>query len=119
MATLTGQITVKVDGETLFSKSGQATFSFGGKELTAQYADNRLIGFTQKPVGAVVSGSLQHMSDTDFRALAEHDNVSIVIETDTGKSYLIQGASATKPPELSGENGDVSFEYMGQPAVEV
>ena len=116
---VTGQITVKADGDTLLMKAGQVTFNFGGKERTMVYADNRPIGFAQTPVGATVSGTLAHVSNTDMRALAEHESVTLLIECDTGKRYVVREAFATQPPELSGEEGDVSIEYMGQVAEEL
>ena len=119
MPKLTGQILVKVDGDTIVAKSGQVTFEFGGKERTPQYADNGTAGFTEKPIASTCSGTLQHGNDTDMLALSEHQNVTLVINCDSGKSYMIREAFATKPPSLSGEDGDLEFEYMGQPAVEL
>jgi len=113
---VTGQITIKADGETLLVKSGQATFNFGGKERTMIYADNRPIGPAEKPIGATVSGTLVHVSTTELRTLSEHDNVTLTINCDTSVVYVVREAFATKPPELSGEEGDVEFEYMGQVA---
>jgi hypothetical protein len=112
----TGLITVKVDGDTIFAKSGQITFNPGGYERVAVYADGHLIGYTEKPICSSVSGTCQHTSETDMRALADHDNVSITLDLDSGPKYLIDGAFATKPPELSGETGDLEIEYNGQPA---
>ena len=119
MPIVTGQIIVKADGETLLCKSGQADVEFGGHEREPQYADNRVVGFTQKPIAAKVSATCQHTSETDVIALAAHKDVSIVLEADTGKSYLMAGAYAVAPPKLSGENGDLALEYMGQPIKEV
>lgn len=116
---LTGQITVKADGDTLLCKAGQADIEFGGYERVPQYADNKLIGFTTKPVAGKVSVTCQHTSETDTIALAEAENVSIVIETDTGTSYLMAGATLVSPPKLSGENGDLALEYSGLPIKEV
>lgn len=113
MAQLTGTLSIKVDGDTIFSKSGQFTFNKGGYERTAQNADFQVIGFTKKPVPAVVSGTCQHTSETDMDALADHENVSLVLDTDSGQSWLVRNAFATKPPELSGENGDMAVEYSG------
>jgi len=113
---VTSQITVKVDGDTILAKSGQVTFNPGGYERDAVYADGRMIGYTNKPISSVISGSIQHTSDIEMRALADQENVSIVLEMDSGLKYLIDGAFATKPPELSGDSGDVAIEYKGQPA---
>jgi len=112
----TGLITVKIDGDTIFAKSGQITFNPGGWERAEVMADGHMIGYTQKPVPSIVSGTCQHTSDTDMRALADHSNVSITLELDTGVKYLVDSAFATKPPELSGDAGEISIEYKGQPA---
>jgi len=113
MAQLTGTMSVKVDGDTIFAKAGQFTFNPGGFERTAQMADFQVIGYTQKPIPATLSGTCQHTSDTDMTDLAAHDNVSITIAFDSGGTWLMRNAFATKPPEISGENGDMNVEYSG------
>ena len=119
MPTLTGQITIKADGDTLLCKSGQADVDFGGFERVPQYADNRLVGFTSKPIARMVSATCQHTSETDAVALSEHENVSILIETDTGKTYLMAHSSIITPPKITGESGDMALEYNGDPIKEV
>lgn len=114
---LTAQITVKVDGDTILAKNGQVTFNPGGFERTEQFADNQFQGFTSTPMCSTVSGNLQDTSATDLVAMNAHENVSIVLEFDSGAKYLIRNAALTTPAEISGDAGDVAFEYKGAPAV--
>lgn len=114
---LTAQITVKVDGETILAKNGSVTFNPGGYERTEQYADNEFQGFTSKPVPSMCSGNLQDTSDTDLVAMNSHENVSLVLELDSGATYLMPRSSLIKPAEISGDAGEVAFEYRGAPAI--
>jgi len=112
---VSGQITIKVDGDTILAKNGEVDFSFGGLKRESKYADNRRIGYSEEPIAATVQGTLIHTSDTDLQALADHANVSIVLELDTGVKYLVANACAIDPPALSGK-GDLKISYEGDPA---
>lgn len=118
MAKLTGVIVVKVDGGSLRSKEG-ATLGFGGTERTPQYADGVLVGFTNKPLGATGSFTIAHGADTDVETLRNAENSTLIFECDSGVNYLINGAFLTVPPELTGGEGDMTLEFMGQPATPV
>lgn len=112
----TGLLTVKVDGDTIFAKAGQVELDVGGMERKEVDADGRILGYTEKPVPSKLTVTCQHTSDTDMRALADQSNVSCVVTLDSGVKYLIDGAFLSKPPVLSGENGDIKLEYIGQSA---
>ena len=114
---VTGVCILRMDGLSLRSKEG-AKLSYGGKERTPQYADGVLVGPSAKPVAATVTASLVHCSDSDLQAIADAENVTILFETDTGKKYTVRAAFSTKPPELTGGEGEVAVEFAGQPAFE-
>lgn len=118
MADVTGTSIIQMDGLSLSSKEGEASLDFGGKERTAVYADGVLLGPSEKTVAATVSSTLAHQSTTDMVKLSNAKNVTITFITDTGKRYVVRGAFATKPAKLSGSEGDVEIEFMGQPAVD-
>ena len=112
---VTGVAIVRVDGASLRSKEG-AKLVFGGFERTPVYADGVLIGFSAKPTAAMVTATLAHTSSSDLAAIRDTVDATILFETDTGTTYTIRGAFCTKPPELTGGEGDVAVEYAGQPA---
>lgn len=115
---VTGVCIIKMDGGTLRTKEG-ATINFGGVERTPQLADGRLIGYSEKPAPATISGTLAHTADTDVEALKNASNVTLVFQCDSGPGYLVREAFLTAPPELTGGEGDLSVEFTGQPSVNV
>lgn len=115
MAQVTGSVTIQSDGLSLRTKEG-ATLIYGGKERTPQYASGRLIGYSEAPIGATVSATLAHTSDTDLAAIARGTNVTLVFQCDSGPQYVVREAFLTSPPELTADGGDVAVEWTGQPA---
>lgn len=116
-ATVTGTVIIRIDGASIRSKAG-AKLTMGGEERTPVYADGQLIGYSTKPVGAMVTATLAHTSTSDLAALRDITDSSLIFETDTGVRFSIRGAFLTKPPELTGGEGDVAVEFCGQPSVQ-
>lgn len=117
MAQVSGTIVVKMNGRSLRSDA-KSTMSLGGKERDAKYADHDLLGFCEKPIAASLKGTLYHTAESDLQGLADARNVTITFETDTGRVYTIRNAFSTKPPELTGGDGEISIEFMGHAAIE-
>ncbi len=114
MAQVTGIVFVKIDGELQRSKEG-AKLILGGKERTAQ-TGYKVYGFSEKVVPATVEFTLAHVGGDDLEGLQNKVDSTIEFETDTGDTYLVANAFSTKPAELTGGEGDVALEYMGDPA---
>lgn len=114
MGQVTGIVRVKVDGELQRSKEG-AKLNFGGKERTMQ-TGHSVYGPSEKIVPSVLSFTLAHMGGDDLLGLAAKLDSTLEFETDTGDTYIVSKACCTKPPELTGGEGDVTFEFSGQPA---
>lgn len=117
MEKVSGTCIVRIDGRSIRSKAG-AKLSLGGFERTAVYADGALIGFSEKPIASQITATLAHTSSTDLAALNETVDASGIFETDTGVRFSIRGLTLTKPPEITGGEGDATVEFMGQPAVQ-
>lgn len=117
MAQVTGIVVIRMDGLSLRSKE-KAKLDLGGKERTAVFADNELIGYAEKPVAAKVTATLAHTAETDLIAIRDATNVSLEFATDTGVSYLVANAFCVKPPVLTGGDGDVEIEFEGRAAVQ-
>ncbi len=116
MAKLTGIVKILADGISLRAKDG-AKIDIGGYEREAQYADGVLIGYTEKPIAATVTATLVHDATADLIKIRDMVNVTLIFKTDTGVSYTVRGAFCTKMPTLTGGNGEVEVEFMGNPAI--
>jgi hypothetical protein len=113
---VTGTVVVRVDGKSIRSKAG-AKLQTGGFERTAQYADGLLIGFSQKPIAAMITCSVV---DTSAANITDFNNITdsvVLFECDSGAVYTVRGAFLTKPAELSDGEGECALEFCGQPAV--
>ncbi len=117
MAAITGVVIVRMDGLSLRSKE-KAKLEMGGFERMPVFADNELIGFSKKPVEAKVSATLAHTADSDVAAISNAESVSIEFACDNGVSFLIANAFCTKPPTLTGGEGDLEVEFAGKAAVQ-
>lgn len=114
MAQVTGIVFVKVNGDLLRSKEG-AKLMLGGKERTAQ-TGHSVYGYSEKVVPSQVECTISHLADTDLNALNDTVDATVTFETDTGVVYTVPNSFLTKPPELTGGDGDVALEFQGDPA---
>lgn len=112
---VTGTVIVRVDGKSIKSKEG-ASIELGGFERTPVFADGILIGYSEKPTACIIVATLAHTSSSDLIGIREMVDVSGVFETDSGTRYSVRGMFNTKPPKLTGGEGDVAVEFAGSPA---
>lgn len=117
MGQVTGTVYVNMNGKRLRSKEG-ASLDMGGFERTAQMSNGTVAGFSEKPVPAVVSCTLLHMSDTDLKEINDFQDGTVTFETDTGLTYIVNEAFTTKPCKLTGGEGEIECEFSGLPADE-
>lgn len=115
MEQFTGTVIIRANGTSIRSKDG-ARLAIGGKERTPVYADGDIIGYSEKPIAATVTCTIAHSATTDLFAIRDQVDITLVFETDTGATFTIRGAFCTKPPEITGGEGDVAVEYTGKPA---
>lgn len=113
---VTGTTIIRVDGRSIRSKAG-SKLQTGGKERTPQYADGQLIGFTAKPVAAMLTCKVVLTNQTDVDALNNTTDSTVLFECDSGNVYTLRGAFLTKPAELTDGEGEADLEFCAQPAV--
>jgi hypothetical protein len=114
MAQVTGIVYLKIDGALQRSKEG-AKLSLGGKERTPQVGHS-VYGYSEKVVPATLEFTLAHVGGDDLIGLSNKIESTLEFETDTGDIYMVRNAFCTKPAEITGGEGDVSFEFAGDPA---
>ena len=114
---VTGIVILRIDGRSIRSKEG-AKLDMGGFEREPEYADGQLIGFSRKPVAAMVSATLVHTGVSDLPALNELEDGTLTFECDSGPIFTVNGVFATKPPSITGGKGEVEVEYCGQASIQ-
>jgi hypothetical protein len=116
MAKVTGIVKVYLNGQLQRSKEG-AKLVTGGFERT-MVTGHSVYGYSEKTAPSQIEFTLAHMADTDIAALNNMVDATVRFETDVGLTYLCTGMVTTKPVELTGGEGDVAVEMMGDAAVE-
>lgn len=117
-ALVTGTLIIRSDGLSLRSKPGACKLMMGGYTRTPQIADGQVVGYSEKIEAATIESTLAHMSSSNVAAINDMKDVTLLVETDSGVTYMVRNGFSTKPPEISGAEGDVAVAFAGQPAVE-
>lgn len=114
MAQVTGVVRIKLNGTLVRSKQG-ATINVGGVNRTVQKGHS-IYGFAEEVQESVITLTIAHTADVDFDELIDFVNGVVLFETDTGLTLQVNGAFVSVPPELTGGEGDLALEIMGNPA---
>ena len=115
MALVTGTILVKVNGNTLEGRS--VKIKFGGYTKEAQTSAG-VAGrhYFRKPEPSMVSVTVAHYGYFSLEEINAWDNVTLVVETDSGQTFQIDGAYVSNSIELGDEGAGISIEFTGPPA---
>lgn len=112
MSQATGRITIKLDGESLRSKSG-ASIQTGGIQRKPEMTDQGEVYYQESFVPAQVKCTMPHMTDTNLSKLRAFKNGTLSVVTDTGVTFTIAKAFSAEVGEL--QNGEVDVTFNGQP----
>jgi len=104
---ITGKVRVRVDG-TEIPTVGNGSGTTGGVNRSVVKGGGRVHGFTEEEQAPEVSFTVSHHADTSVKAIAHWRDVTVLIETDTGRRFIYRGAWTTEPPELNHDNGEIS-----------
>jgi hypothetical protein len=115
MSQVTGIVKVYLNGTLQRSKEG-AKLTLGGYERTAQVGHS-VYGYSEKVAPSQIEFTLAHTADADLEEIAAMVDATVRFECDTGVVYMVNNAFTTKPPELTGGEGDVAIEMQGEPAL--
>ena len=116
MSHLTGRAFITAGGKRLASKPG-AKLGFGNLERTGEVIDSGVGGYKEKPTIPYVECTIVHKKDTSLQEFADMVDVTVMFDTDTGKSFVLRNAWNAKALEMS--DGDVSLRFEGMGCEEV
>ena len=103
-----------------FNLKGDPTYDLGGEKRTpVMGVDGRMHGYKVEVVASKISGTLTDTYETDLIELRQLKNATLKLEKPNGKIYVINGAGWSGDQEVSGSEGEVSFEFSGPPAREL
>lgn len=115
MASSTWTVLVKVNGNTLEGRSVKVKFGTPTREpqLSAGVMGRH---YTTKPESSMVTVTILHRDGFDLDEVATWENVTLVLECDSGPTYQIDGAYVSNSIELSDEGNGITVEFTGPPA---
>ncbi|WP_328184626.1 phage tail tube protein [Marinobacter sp. OP 3.4] len=109
---ITGNVTVREGGEELLT-DGKGTLNPGGFEREAKMNGRRTVGFSENPVAPTLSIVIHHTQDTDIVRLSNLTDATILLETDSGQTWMLRGAFCASPTPLDMGAGTVQLEMSG------
>lgn len=109
---LTGRVFLDVSGYGRLASKEGAKLKLGGVERTGVLSDTGPVGFQEKPVMPGISDiKIPHHAGIDLELFANMTDVSVTFQTDTGKTYILQGAYVKNSLELA--SGEFALEFEG------
>jgi len=119
MTQITGRVTLQFNGKSIRSLNG-AKIMFGGIQRTPVTDDQGFTHYSEKSVPGGAEAVIPHGSDTNIAELQALVNVTMTVDTDTGKQYMGRGQFIVDPLELTAsENGDLPIKLAGMPLEEI
>ncbi|WP_407440553.1 phage tail tube protein [Fibrobacter sp.] len=114
-----GLYTMYVDGVE-FALKGDPEYDIGGDKRTViRGVDGKMHGTKLEKVGSSISGTTTNTSELDIAALRSTKGATITLNCPNGKVVSFPNCVFTGDPKVSGAEGEVSFEFMGDVATEI
>lgn len=115
---LLGRVKIVVDGVRYRTKKG-ARLKVGGTVRTPVTSTDGTVFFTEDIEPSELTFTVLHTVDTDAAAIHSGSTEKTVqFIGDNGVSYSVGNGFSTTPPEI-GDEGEVSFTFVGDPAVKL
>ena len=123
---ITGRVNVKVNGQTMLSKTGACTLSGLGLsgepnyQLNEVMGDQGIHGFVEEAVLAQLETTFTDRDDISLDTLARiRENGTVIVETaNGGKVYTMNNATCKRALSLTSGEGDLSIIFVGNNWVE-
>lgn len=102
-----GMAYIRVDGELLETMPG-ASIDIGGVERNNVDGDNEVLGFSERPVPAVIECEISMGPHTSLEKIRQITDATVTFECDTGQKYVCANAWVSNTLKAtSGEGGKV------------
>lgn len=112
-----GQVTIEIDGERQ-PTSGESTMQIGGVQRENVPGDYEAGSFKEMTVPSRTTVALRHTDQVSLAAMRDIDNATLILTSDTGKTWVVRGAYFVEASDFS-QDGKVSATFEGQPAEEL
>lgn len=118
MSQTLGRATIKFNGKVIKSQAG-AKLNPGGFERKIVKGDS-IHGFSEEVAEPYIEGEYSVTRDTSVKEINEARDVTVIFETDIGRSWVLRNAWLEKPGDISAqEGGKVPFKFIGMTCEEM
>lgn len=112
MSKLTGNATIRIDGEEIPTERG-ATLDPGGANREVQMSGNRVFYREEKQPPRLQATALA-TEDLDIIALGNITGATVLFEADNGQDYLLSNAFTTETAELNSGEGQIRLNMAAE-----
>jgi hypothetical protein len=116
MSQITGRVFITVSGQRLASKPG-AKLQFGGIKREAVIGDGGVLGYTESIEAPGIQCTIAHNSNTSLTQLNSIVGGTGSFDTDSGKSFVLQGLFCLGALELT--TGEIALNFSAMSCKEV
>ncbi|EIJ6701617.1 phage tail tube protein [Serratia marcescens] len=113
-----GMAAIRVNGREIKTE-GSSTLNPGGYARTMHSGGGKHWGTSRKMAAPSIQLTIAAAEDMDVIEISNWENVTVMFEGDNGLSYMMTGAAAENPAELSEDNGQISVTFLGTKCVKV
>jgi hypothetical protein len=113
-----GRAKVKIDGA-LLPTAGDTTLDLGGDGREGVEGDYEAGAFKVSTKQAKLETTILSKGSISAAAIGKMSDVTLSVEFDNGKSYVIRHAWSEGPPQMTTSDGKMKPVFYGPPAEEV
>ncbi|WP_071912820.1 phage tail tube protein [Aeromonas sp. SCS5] len=118
MADILGEVTIRVNGKELKTKTG-SVLNPGGFTRTQHTGGGKVRGVSKRYTAPSIETVIAAAEDVDVMEINAIENAALVWEGDNGVSYMMTGAAAAEVAPLREESGDIAVTFFGDKVVRI
>lgn len=118
MANILGEVTIRVNGKELKTKTG-SVLNPGGFTRTQHTGGGKVRGVSKRYTAPSIETVIAAADDVDVMEINAIENAAMVWEGDNGVFYMMTGSSVSEPGTLREESGDIAVTFFGNKVVRI
>ncbi|AUV10768.1 phage tail protein [Aeromonas sp. ASNIH3] len=116
MGQILGEVTIRVNGKELKTKTG-STINPGGFTRTQHTGGGKVRGVSKRYTAPSIETVIAADEDVDVIEINAIENATLTWEGNNGVKYMMTGTSVAEPATLREESGDIAVTFFGDKVV--
>jgi len=113
-----GSCELKVDG-VIYNTIGSLTIETGGRSSEPKMSRGKVVGYKVTDANpGKISGTIVDTNELDIVELQQKKNATVTVKKPNGKTVVLRNAAFSIVSSENMEEGEVSFEFQGNPIEE-